>query len=67
MAKIKPNPVYIPAGSNVHIGVLGVTGNACGFWSKNKKVAEFTEDPLLIGKKGGKATIHVGGAAELVS
>lgn len=67
MATIKPDPTYIPNGAEVHIGVWGVTGNACGFWSDNEKVAEFTEDVLLKGKGTGKTTIHVGGAPEIGS
>lgn len=67
MATIKPNPTYIRKGADVHIGVWGATGNACGFWSDKESVAEFTEEPLLKGKDEGETTIHVGGAAEKVS
>jgi hypothetical protein len=66
-AHLKPDPVCVPVGVELQLGLTGAKFKGAGVWTDNKDIVSASESGVIKGKKVGETRVHIGGAAEKVS
>ena len=63
-AHLKPDPVCVPVGVNLQLGLTGAKFKGAGVWSDNTDIVDASESGVLTGKKVGETKVHIGTAGE---
>lgn len=66
-AHLKPDPVCVPVGVELQLGLTGAKFAGAGVWSDDTSIVSASESGVIKGKKVGETKVHIGGAAEKVS